>query len=255
MGDTAAELFDAVAEAYAEHRPTYPAEWFHRFAQRCSHHRRVWDCGCGNGQASVALAAVFEQVVATDASPNQIQRAHPHPRVTYSCASATDSGLESGSVDAVLVAQAAHWFAGDAFNAEVRRVARPGAVLAWIGYTAPQLPNAALQELFDRFYGTTLKPWWAPERAWVDRRYQGLPFPAVEWPFPMDLSLQREWSLEAFLRYLGTWSAVETAQRNGLDVLAMLRQELLAAWPQQGQQPLEIRWPLMGRWGPLDHRA
>lgn len=251
MADSAADLFDAVAEAYAEHRPTYPSEWFERLAERCSNHQTVWDCGCGNGQASVALAEVFERVMATDASPKQIQQALTHPRIAYSCASATASGLAEASVDAVLVAQAVHWFAGEAFNAEVRRVARPGAVLAWIGYTAPRLPNATLQELFDRFYATTLKPWWAPERAWVDRHYQGLPFPAEEWPFPTDLSIQRQWDMNDFLRYVGTWSAVETAHRNGADLLTPLQQGLLEAWPEQGQQPLTVHWPLMGRWGSM----
>ncbi|MEY2643466.1 MAG: hypothetical protein RLZZ611_115 [Cyanobacteriota bacterium] len=251
MADPSVDLFGAVAAAYAQHRPTYPAAWFGRFAARCGHRRRVWDCGCGNGQASLALAEVFDEVVATDASPNQIEEAIAHPRIRYSCAPASASGLPAGSVDAVLVAQAVHWFAGEAFNAEVLRVARPGAVLAWIGYLTPQLPDPELQERFDRFYGDTLQPWWAPERDWVDRRYAGLPFPGQEWPFPDDLQIERHWSLEAFLNYLATWSAVESAQRHGEHVLAGLEQELISQWPEQGQRPLLIRWPLMGRWGPI----
>jgi hypothetical protein len=144
-----------------------------------------------------------------------------------------------------------HWFAGEAFNAELRRVAKPGAVLAWIGYTAPQLPIAILQELLDHLYATTLKPWWAPERAWVDRHYRGLPFPAEEWPFPTDLTIQRQWDMDDFLRYLSTWSAVATAQRNGADVLSPFQEQLLNVWPEHGQRALIIHWPLMGRWGSM----
>jgi len=249
VADTPVDLFDAVAAAYAQHRPTYPAALFGRFAARCPQRHRVWDCGCGNGQASLALAELFDQVVATDASPSQIQQAIAHPRVRYSCAPASASGLPAGSVDAVFVAQAVHWFAGEAFNAELRRVARPGAMMAWIGYLAPQLPDPQLGERFDRFYRDTLQSWWAPERAWVDRRYAGLPFPGQEWPFPDDLQIERHWSLEAFLQYLGTWSAVENAQRHGEPVMAELQRDLQPLWPDQGQGPLLIRWPLMGRWG------
>jgi hypothetical protein len=36
------------------------------------------------------------------------------------------SGLPDASVDGVVVAAAIHWFAGDDFNREVRRVCRPG---------------------------------------------------------------------------------------------------------------------------------
>jgi len=66
--------------------------------------------------------------------------------------------LEPASVDGVLVAAAVHWFAGEAFNAEVRRVARPGAVMAWIGYLPLRLQQPDLQRQLDHFYGTTLEP-------------------------------------------------------------------------------------------------
>jgi len=122
----------------------------------------VWDCGCGSGQASIALAKHFDQFVATDASAAQLQQAQPHARVTYAEAAAQASGLEPKSVDGVLVAMAVHWFAGDAFNAEVRRVARAGAVMAWIGYRPFQLPLPALQTLIDHVYGSdtsTARSW------------------------------------------------------------------------------------------------
>ena len=247
--DASVELFDAVAAAYARHRPTYPPAWFSRFAERAPARQRVWDCGCGNGQASQSLAETFEQVIATDASPSQIQQAIPHPKISYRCSSATASGLEPMSVDAILVAQAVHWFAGETFNAEVRRVARPGALMAWIGYLPPQFDSEVLQALFDQFYGVVLRPWWAPQRAWVDRRYQGLPFPGEEWPFPDDLWIERRWNLAELLNYLATWSAVETAQRSGVLVLEPLANQLQEAWPDQGLASLPLRWPMMGRWG------
>jgi len=249
VADTPVDLFDAVAAAYAQHRPTYPAALFGRFAARCPQRHRVWDCGCGNGQASLALAELFDQVVATDASPSQIQQAIAHPRVRYSCAPASASGLPAGSVDAVFVAQAVHWFAGEAFNAELRRVARPGAVMAWIGYLPPQLEVPELQALVQHFYATTLAPWWPPQRQLVECSYAGLEFPGQEWPFPEGLEIVRHWSLEALLGYLASWSAVSAARAAGWDPLAPLALELAAHWPEGGSGQVEARWPFMGRWG------
>lgn len=119
-------LFSQVAEKYASHRPTYPQGFFSDLAARCADRALAWDCGCCNGQASVALADHFEQVIATDASAQQIQQARPHRRVSYRTASATASGLKDASVDAILVAQAVHWFAGEAFKPRCAAWPSPG---------------------------------------------------------------------------------------------------------------------------------
>ncbi|MEY3964037.1 MAG: hypothetical protein RLZZ106_1292 [Cyanobacteriota bacterium] len=247
--DQAAALFGAVSQAYAAHRPTYPKRFFGNFAARCPGQQRVWDCGCGSGQASLALAEHFEQVVASDASSEQLQLAPQHPRIRWLQAPANAVPLEPASVDGVLVAAAVHWFAGEAFNAEVRRVARPGAVMAWIGYLPIQLELPYLQRQLDRFYESTLEPWWPPQRRWVDQRYAGLPFPGEEWPFPSDQWIERHWNLSDLLGYLASWSAVSNARRSGVDPLQALEPELRHHWPADGAQPLLVRWPFMGRWG------
>lgn len=249
MTDRPDALFGAVSRAYAAHRPTYPASFFEAFAARCPSRQRVWDCGCGSGQASRALAEHFQQVVATDASAAQLAQADPHPRIDYREASSSDSGLEAQSVDGVLVAAAVHWFAGEAFNAEVRRVASPAAAMAWIGYLPLQLALPELQQLLDQFYRHTLEPWWPPQRRWVDQSYAGLEFPGEEWPFPQDIWIERQWALDDLVGYLSTWSAVEAARRSGQDPLAELADQLCNVWPDQGQQRLMARWPFMGRWG------
>src|SRR5689334_16684936 len=105
-----AGLFASVAREYASFRPGYPPELFAWLARAAPARGAVWDCGCGSGQASVALAEHFSQVFATDASAEQIAAARPHPRVRYSVAPAENSGLEPGCADLVTVAQALHWF-------------------------------------------------------------------------------------------------------------------------------------------------
>src|SRR5687768_13286295 len=124
--------FSDVAEKYAEFRPVYPRGLFQWIAGVAPRRKRVWDCATGNGQAAVALGEFFEEVVATDASAEQVANAARQERIQYGVASAENSGLASISVDAITVAQAAHWFDLPKFYAEAKRVLRPdGALILW----------------------------------------------------------------------------------------------------------------------------
>ena len=245
------ELFNAVGTPYATGRPTYPAWFFQAFAARSPNRALAWDCACGSGQASGDLAEHFSQVVATDAAAGQLAEAIPHPRVQYRQATATASGLADHSVDAVLVAQAVHWFAGAAFNAEVRRVARHGATMAWIGYRSAQLDSPAPSHVLQRFLGETLAPWWPPQRRHVEQSLAGLPFPGKEWPFPTDQWIERQWDLPQLIRYLNSLSPLAAARRASSDPLPQMLEDLRSSWPQGGEGQLTIRWPLIGRWGKI----
>ena len=66
--------FSAVAGGYARHRPAYPDALFDWLAAVAPRREAAWDCACGNGQASVGLAAHFDHVCATDASAKQIDQ-------------------------------------------------------------------------------------------------------------------------------------------------------------------------------------
>lgn len=116
--------FSTIASSYAAFRPEYPPELFAWIASLVATRQRAWDVGTGNGQAAIGLAGHFEEVIATDASAEQIALAKLRERVTYRVAPCDASGLATGSVDLVTSAAAAHWFPYEAFHAEVRRVAR-----------------------------------------------------------------------------------------------------------------------------------
>ena len=107
--------FSSHADQYARSRPTYPAELFDYLMSLTSLRGLAWDCATGSGQAAVALAGHFAQVVATDASAAQIANAAAHPNVAYLVATAENSGLSNESVDVITVAQALHWFDFSAF--------------------------------------------------------------------------------------------------------------------------------------------
>lgn len=237
--------FSGHAADYARFRPGYPAALFDWLAAQTAGHALAWDCGCGNGQASVPLAARFERVVATDLSPQQIASAPPHPRIDFHAAPAETSGLPDRSADLVAVAQALHWFAFDRFYAEVRRVLKPGGLIAAWTY---QLLRAepAVDALLADFYTHTLGPYWPPERKWVDAAYRDLPFPFEE-VTPPAFEIQLRWTLPDLLAYLGTWSASQRfIAAQGQSPIPALGARLETVW---GEGRRDIIWPIAMRVG------
>ena len=76
--------FSGHADIYREARPTYPPALFAWRAEQAPATQLVWDVGCGNGQATLALAEHFTRVVGTDPSAAQIANAPPRVNVNTS---------------------------------------------------------------------------------------------------------------------------------------------------------------------------
>lgn len=234
--------FSSNSANYAANRPSYPAELAAFLAGEALPERELaLDCGCGNGQLSVLLAEHFDRVVATDASAQQIAAASQHPRVTYRVACADASGLEPQSADLITVAQAAHWFDLDAFYAEVRRVAKPGALLALIAY-GPFIAEADIRAATQDFYANVLGRYWPPERKLVEDGYRSLPFPFKEIAVP-EMAIERQWTRDQLLAYVETWSAVRAMERAvGRGPFEDFANALGAIWPDDGTRAFP--WPL-----------
>lgn len=238
-----ADYFAGVANHYADSRPSYPAALFEWLAAACKTSQTAWDCGTGSGQAALDLAAHFQQVIATDASAAQLQQAASHPRIEYRHAPAEASGLASASVDVVTVAQALHWFDVEAFYREVRRVLKPGGLIAvWtygVFHTAEPQLNAPLHD----FYYQKVGNYWPAERRHVETHYRELAFPFQPVTTPK-LTLDAEWTLPQLLGYLRSWSAVgKYCAAHGIDPVATLETQLRAAWG-DAQNTRRIEWPL-----------
>lgn len=241
--------FSSASDRYAAYRPDYPAALFEWLAGLCAERNTAWDCATGSGQAALGLAPHFRQVVATDASAEQIRHAVPHPAIDYRVAPAEASALEDGSVDLVTVAQAAHWFDLPRFYAEVARVLKPGGALALWGYGRMVLPGT-LDAPFLRFYAETVGPYWPPERALIDDAYRNLDFPFAETRSPA-FHIEVEWTLPRLMDYLSTWSAVRRYQSvQGHDPLPALAAELAPVWG-DAAAARTLRWPLFSRVGRL----
>jgi SAM-dependent methyltransferase len=240
--------FSRLAAQYCAFRPAYPAAIFDYLAQLCGERQSAWDCACGNGQASLALAERFEAVIATDASPQQLAAAPAHAKVTYRVARAEDSGIESKSVDLVTVAQALHWFDLDPFYGEVQRVLKPSGVLAVWTYGALHVEGNGIDALLQEFYHDIVGPYWPPERRFVEEGYRGLAFPFAAVSPPL-FNMEERWERAGLLGYLRTWSATgRYVEDQGVDPVAVLEERLAPLWA-DAQSLRRVTWPLALRVG------
>lgn len=246
--------FSDLARAYVEFRPRYPAELFDWLAAEAPARDAAWDCATGNGQAALELAARFGRVEATDVSPTQLAHAEPHPRIRYRQAPGEASGLESGSVDLVTVAQAVHWLDLPRFYAEVGRVARPGALLAIWGYQLFSTGERWLDAEIERFFAEIVGPYWPPGRELLDQGYRGLgiPFPELD---PPPFEMRAEWTLAGLTGFLSSWSAVDRFRKaRGEDPVAPFVATLASRWGEPDQSRI-VRWPVVLRAARLGARA
>jgi SAM-dependent methyltransferase len=242
-----ADHFSGHAAGYADARPRYPAALFAWLAARCARHALAWDAGCGNGQASVALAAHFDHVFASDPSAPQVAAAQAHPRVRYAVEPAERCSLADASADLVTVAQAYHWFDHAAFCAEARRVLVPGGVVALWTYAESRVAPG-VDAVFDHLNDTLVAGDWPPGREHVVDGYRNLPFPFVPIAAPA-FELACDWTLGQYAAYLRSWSACQRyARRTGGDAVAEILPAMAEAWGDPAQ-PRRVAWPLTLRVG------
>jgi SAM-dependent methyltransferase len=129
INEQAAKGFAAGADAYERSRPEYSEEFVGLLARELGFGpgSRVVDLGAGTGKLTRQLVATGADGVAVE--PIREMRAKLEralPQVHAVDGTAEDLPIPNHAVDAVLVAQAFHWF--DALRAlsEIRRVLRPG---------------------------------------------------------------------------------------------------------------------------------
>lgn len=239
--------FSTRSADYATYRPTYPLIVADYLASLCEHPDVALDVGCGTGQLSVLLAERFGRFVATDASAQQIEKAQPHAGVEYRVAPAERSSLPDASVDLITAAQAAHWFDLPAFFAEVRRIGKPGSVLALITYGVVEA-DSEIGPVIQHFYKDVVGSYWPPERMHVENGYKNFDFPFREFQAP-PLAIEVSWRAADLIGYADTWSAVREAEKAlGRRPVEDFRRDLLKAWGDP-EQRRSIKFPLSFRIG------
>lgn len=133
--DRAARGFDRAAEDYERGRPEYPVAAIDLLASEVGigRGRTVIDLGAGTGKLTRALIPTGADVVAVEPVEGmraQLVQAVPAARVLTGTAEAIP--IPDASADAVLVAQALHWFDMPVAAREIHRVLRPGGGLGVI---------------------------------------------------------------------------------------------------------------------------
>ncbi|GMA25356.1 putative methyltransferase [Luteimicrobium album] len=125
-----AASFEQGAAGYARARPGYPAaavDWLLDGVGAAPAPARVLDLAAGTGLLTERLVARGLDVVAVDASPAMLAELTARlPTVEAHVGTAESVPLDDGSVDAVLVATAWHWFDEAVAGREIARVLRPG---------------------------------------------------------------------------------------------------------------------------------
>lgn len=222
--------FSGQADIYAKYRPQYPDALFDFITGLVHEKKLAWDCGTGNGQTAIQLARYFGKVYATDISARQIENAYRRENIVYEVAAAEQTGIRENSVDLITVSQALHWFDFDKFYAEVRRVAKPGAVIAVWTYSLLQIDPVTDALIHDHHFGT-LEHYWDKERKYVDDGYQSIPFPFEQISTPV-FNIELFWDTDELEGYLNTWSALQKfSKANNYNPVPELMEKIRQRWP------------------------
>ena len=186
--------FGRFAEEYELWRPGYPPEAVDWLVPPGA--TRVADVGAGTGKLTGSLLERGLAVDALEPDPGMLAvLRRVHPDAVPHLASADALPLAERSVDAVLVADAWHWFPHAAAIEEVRRVLRPGGWLGLVWNTA-----------------APVEPW-EFELAGIDPdRTAGTELCAPGLPSPPDATASFPWTWEVtpdqWCSYLATNSGV-----------------------------------------------
>ncbi|MBX9686993.1 MAG: class I SAM-dependent methyltransferase [Candidatus Obscuribacterales bacterium] len=163
----ASERFTNRAKLYALARPDYPEKAIDFICSHCNlvPGKKLLDLGAGTGISSRAFAARELNVTAVEPNAAMMDEALSHRefknRIKYIKAAAENTALPDAEFDAVISAQAFHWFQPEPALQEMQRLLKAGAwaVLIWnerdesdrftkeYGEILRSLPNTASVEM------------------------------------------------------------------------------------------------------------
>jgi ubiquinone/menaquinone biosynthesis C-methylase UbiE len=151
--------FDGLADLYDRYRPDYPDAAIAYLLTRCqlTPACRLVDVGCGTGISSRQLAAKGLHVIGIEPNDDMRRQAEQAPvsantiAPEYRMGKAEATGLPDAYTNAVLVAQAFHWFDVQPALREFWRILKPGGWLAIIWNERDR------RDPFTKEYGQTLR--------------------------------------------------------------------------------------------------
>jgi SAM-dependent methyltransferase len=181
--DVAQRGFDAQAETYERIRPGYPADAIAWIVDQLDLRagRTVVDLAAGTGKLTRLLVPTGADIVAVEPVSGMLDvLVRELPTVPALSATAERLPLRDGSVDAITIAQAFHWFSADVALPELHRVLRAGGRFAalWNRWDLDEDWTAQLREIMARAEASA--PWltmhnpsfdWFPELMATDSHF------------------------------------------------------------------------------------
>jgi ubiquinone/menaquinone biosynthesis C-methylase UbiE len=154
----AAVGFEAAVERYERGRPSYPGDAvsFLVRAAGIGPGRDVVELGAGTGKFTELIVPTGARIVAVEPVPGMREAlGRSCPSVEAVNGTAEQIPLADASADAVVVAQAYHWFDGERALPEIHRVLRPHGTLGLIWNIRDEASDWSerLTEIFDRLSG------------------------------------------------------------------------------------------------------
>ena len=149
--------FDAVAQQYNDARPSYPAQAVPLILKQLHALEpiRLFEIGCGSGQATELFAQQQFTLIASDPSPALIaaakQRLSNFPNVSFLVGAFEDIDLQDNQFSIVLCAQAFHWIDAHTGVPKVYRILRAGGIVALLWNFIHYGATPTLSKLRDHF--------------------------------------------------------------------------------------------------------
>ncbi|HSL65996.1 MAG TPA: class I SAM-dependent methyltransferase [Gaiellaceae bacterium] len=191
----AAAGFAVAADVYERARPGYPAAAVEWLAERLRIEpgRTVLDLAAGTGKLTRSLVPLGARVVAVE--PVDAMRAKLRetvPEAEALAGTAETIPLRDGAVDAVVVAQAFHWFDAHAALAEVHRVLAPGGGigLIWNSRDDDDELNRRTQELLAPHQGEVQRHYDLDVEGELERSARFGPVDTRTWPYKQRVDLE-----------------------------------------------------------------
>jgi SAM-dependent methyltransferase len=241
--DPLAEAFAGSADSYDRARPGYedePIDWAFRELGLDSG-SVVLDLAAGTGKLSQALAPRAGRLIAVEPL-TEMRRllAARAPEATLLDGTAEQIPMGDGSVDAVFVGEAFHWFDGGRALPEIHRVLRPAGGLALLWHHVNWRDKAAWAEEFDVRLREVPAPDVRPENRPHTLRWQGAfagttlftPLEHREFTHPITVDADR------IVQLVLSWSFVAALPESKRELLA--RDLSRIVHDHAGDAPLEL---------------
>jgi SAM-dependent methyltransferase len=162
---------------YEAARPSYPPEAVAWFVERLGigPGRRVCDLAAGTGKLTRLLAPAGADLLAIEpVAGMRAELRRQVPGVPVMAGTAEALPLRSGSLDAIVVAQAWHWFDHDRATAAAARVLRPG---GWLGlvWNARDRSVAWIDAIWSVMDRVERRAPWRDHENWRDSAFRAMP--------------------------------------------------------------------------------